>query len=73
MTTHTQPLSTQPLDHCRKQVSTCPKMKPQTQIEESSIPLDPWDRIIAMDSPIHYVTFLEVSFFAEIRNYGFAQ
>ena len=66
-------MSTQPLYHCRKQVSTRPKMKPQTRIKESSIPLDPWDRIIAMDLPIPYVALLEVSFFVEIRNYGFAQ
>jgi hypothetical protein len=73
MTTHTQPLSTQPLNHCRKQVSTHPKMQPQTRIEESSIPLDPWDRIIDMYSPIPYVALLEVSFFVEIRSYGFSQ
>ena len=73
MTTHTQPLCTQPLNRFRKQVSTHPKMKPETRIKESSIPLDPWDRIIAMDSPIPYVALLEVSFFAEIRNYGFSQ
>ena len=62
MTTHTQPLN-----RCRKQVSTCPKMQPQTRIEESSIPLDPWDRIIAMDSPIPYVALLEVSFFLRLE------
>ena len=73
MTTHTQPLSTEPLNHCRKQVSTRPKMQPQTRIKESSIPLDPWDRIIAMGSHIPYVTLLEVSFYAKIRNYGFSQ
>ena len=68
MTTHTQPLSTKPLsaqllNRCWKQVSTRPKMQPETWIKESSIPLDPWDRIIDMDYPIPYVALLEVSFF----------
>ena len=46
-------------------------MQVETRIEELSIPLDSWYRIIASDDPVPYVPWEETSFFGLDRKLGF--